>query len=328
MATPRLLRNGSATFRGILGARTGVLRAAHSIKLYSNISTTCRKCFVGQSTSGRGTVYFHQTATRRQLSSGNSLANKEQNEGELFTPTPTFDSVTAEYSSSGQSVDAVSGVTDGLLAQTENFAALGLGGYTPPGLLQSLLEFLHVNVHLPWWVAIATATVALRLSLFPLAVRMQRDAAKIANLNPTAAKIHETMAAYKRIGNQLAAAEEGAKLLAIYKKHGVNPAATMLMIPMIQVPLFVSFFWAIRGMAELPLESMKTGGIYWFTDLTVPDPTYVLPLMACLTFISNIEVIKFVQQLFNCVVHDGKFLRGLHFVDSCLRFYHSAFVVV
>ena len=120
---------------------------------------------------------------------------------------------------------------------------------------------------------------------------MMRDSAKIANLNPTASKIHETMATYKRIGNQVAAAEEGAKLLEIYKRHGVNPVATMFMVPFFQLPVFMSFFWGIRGMAELPVESMKTGGLYWFTDLTIPDPAYVLPLVACLTFISNVEVI-------------------------------------
>jgi YidC/Oxa1 family membrane protein insertase len=245
----------------------------------------------GQSGPRRHTVYFYRAGSgRRLLSCSSTLANKEQNDsGGLFTvpPIPTFES---ESSSSG--VDAASGATDGLIAQTtETFADLGLGGHTPLGLVQTLLEFLHVNAHLPWWASIAAATVGIRLLLFPLAARMMRDSAKIANLNPTASKIHETMAAYKRIGNRLAAAEEGAKLLEIYKRHGVNPVSTMFMVPFFQLPVFISFFWAIRGMTELPLESMKTGGLYWFTDLTVPDPAYVLPLMACLAFITNVEVI-------------------------------------
>ena len=29
--------------------------------------------------------------------------------------------------------------------------SLGLGGYSPPGLVQSALEFLHVSLGLPWW---------------------------------------------------------------------------------------------------------------------------------------------------------------------------------
>ena len=279
---PMLLRNGSATSRGVLGSRNSVLVS----RIYDNISTTCRTCFVGQ--SRRGTVYFYQACSQRQLSSSSALTNKDRNDGEFFTATQTFDS---EYSSSG--VDA--SVTD-VLAQTEDFAALGLGGYSPSGLLQSLLEFLHVNAHLPWWASIAAATITLRLLLFPLALHMRRDAAKMANISPITSKINERIVAYRRIGNNLAVAEEWKKQQSIFNQHGVNPSRTFMM-SFAQLPVFVSFLMAIRGMANLPLESMKTGGLYWFTDLTVPDPTYTLPLMACLAFISNIEVILIIYSL-------------------------------
>ncbi|XP_072363703.1 uncharacterized protein [Scyliorhinus torazame] len=33
-------------------------------------------------------------------------------------------------------------------------AELGLGGYTPVGLVQNILEFIHLDVGLPWWGAI------------------------------------------------------------------------------------------------------------------------------------------------------------------------------
>ena len=47
---------------------------------------------------------------------------------------------------------------------------------------------------------------------------------------------------------------------------------------------------AIREMANVPIESMKTGGMLWFTDLTVPDPYYVLPVLSCASFMATIEV--------------------------------------
>lgn len=41
-------------------------------------------------------------------------------------------------------------------AATEtSLAELGLGSYTPVGLIQNLLEFMHVDLGLPWWGAIA-----------------------------------------------------------------------------------------------------------------------------------------------------------------------------
>ena len=36
-------------------------------------------------------------------------------------------------------------------------------------------------------------------------------------------------------------------------------------------------------MANCPVDSMKTGGLSWFTDLTVPDPYYILPILTSVT---------------------------------------------
>ena len=37
------------------------------------------------------------------------------------------------------------------------------------------------------------------------------------------------------------------------------------------------------GMANCPVDSMKTGGLSWFSDLTVPDPYYILPILTSVT---------------------------------------------
>ena len=46
----------------------------------------------------------------------------------------------------------------------------------------------------------------------------------------------------------------------------------------------------MRQMATLPVESFQTGGLLWFTDLCVPDPYYILPLMTMATLSLTIEV--------------------------------------
>ena len=61
-----------------------------------------------------------------------------------------------------------------------------------------------------------------------------------------------------------------------------------------QAPVFVSVFVGLRGMANLPVESMKEGGMLFFTDLTITQPFYALPLMTALTFWLTIEVRLFV----------------------------------
>lgn len=45
----------------------------------------------------------------------------------------------------------------------------------------------------------------------------------------------------------------------------------------------------ISNMAE-KVPSFKGGGALWFTDLTTPDPQYILPALTALTFLATVEV--------------------------------------
>lgn len=47
----------------------------------------------------------------------------------------------------------------------------------------------------------------------------------------------------------------------------------------------------LRGMANVPVDSMRYGGLFWFTDLTLPDPFYILPVITSFTMWVTIEVI-------------------------------------
>jgi YidC/Oxa1 family membrane protein insertase len=57
-----------------------------------------------------------------------------------------------------------------------------------------------------------------------------------------------------------------------------------------QAPLFISFFMGLRSMANVPVESMRTGGLFWFSDLTVPDQYYLMPIITSVTMWVTIEV--------------------------------------
>ena len=194
------------------------------------------------------------------------------------------------------STDAPSSVSQVLsdLPVQGDFASLGLGGHSPIGLLQTCLEYLHVQAHLPWWLAIVSSTLVLRMLLFPLAVKMQANAARLNNMRPEMEKLMKKMQRYKREGNETMAGQTTAELLALYRENNCNPMKAMIM-PFLQIPVFLSFFVAIRRMAAVPVESMKSGGLYWFTDLTLPDPYYALPFMACFSFMITIEVSTILQ---------------------------------
>ena len=66
-----------------------------------------------------------------------------------------------------------------------------------------------------------------------------------------------------------------------------------ILAPLVQIPLFVSFFLALRKMAYLPVDSFKTGGYLWFQDLTAFDPYFVLPVICSFSMLASIEVRKY-----------------------------------
>lgn len=42
--------------------------------------------------------------------------------------------------------------------------------------------------------------------------------------------------------------------------------------------------------AKLTGTGVQTGGILWFSDLSIADPTYALPVVAAMTMIATIEL--------------------------------------
>ncbi|XP_041635736.1 mitochondrial inner membrane protein OXA1L [Cheilinus undulatus] len=175
-------------------------------------------------------------------------------------------------------------------ASTEaSLAELGLAGHTPVGLIQNLLEFIHVDLGLPWWGAIVIGTVLARLAVFPVIVKGQREAAKLNNVLPEMTKLTTRMNEAKQSGNKFDFAKAYSDLNLFQKKHDVNPLRGFL-VPMVQAPVFVSFFIALRKMAYLPVPSLQTGGMLWFTDLTAADPFYILPLAVTGTMFFILEL--------------------------------------
>lgn len=64
------------------------------------------------------------------------------------------------------------------------FETLGLGGWSPVGMVQQCMEFLHIGLDLPWWGVIAIGTICVRTLIFPLVIVAQRNAAKMNNYMP------------------------------------------------------------------------------------------------------------------------------------------------
>ena len=53
-------------------------------------------------------------------------------------------------------------------------------------------------------------------------------------------------------------------------------------------------------MAE-KVPSFKSGGAYWFVDLTTPDALYIFPVLTALTFLITVEVRLLCQVIFSFI---------------------------
>ncbi|XP_012280584.1 mitochondrial inner membrane protein OXA1L [Orussus abietinus] len=170
-----------------------------------------------------------------------------------------------------------------------SLASIGLCNYTPPGLFQRCLELLHVGCDIPWWGCIAIGTLCVRLILFPVVIMSQKNAAKLNNNLPQMQHLQQKVSEARTSGNQLEVLRYSQEMYAFMNEKKINPVMNML--PSIaQIPVFLSIFTALRGMQEAPVESMRQGGLWWFPDLTVPDPYYILPVITSVTLWITIEV--------------------------------------
>lgn len=186
--------------------------------------------------------------------------------------------------------EIASKVTEAVAAGAEPaFASLGLGGWTPVGIVQNIMEYLHIGLDLPWWTTIMIGTIVVRTIIFPLVIISQRNSAKMANNLPQMQHLQMKMTEARQSGNAIDSARYSQEMMIFMKDKELNPLKNML-VPLAQAPLFISFFIGLRRMANTPVESMREGGLWWFTDLTVPDQFYLLPIITSCTMLLTIEV--------------------------------------
>ncbi|PVU96122.1 hypothetical protein BB561_001395 [Smittium simulii] len=181
-----------------------------------------------------------------------------------------------------------------LASKIGDFKALGLCNNTPVGLVERFFEFAHVYTGLPWWGTIVVATLTFKVVLFPIAAALQKNTIKMQNVQPKLAPIKAKLERAKRDNNTVEYRTQASLMRSTFQAENVNPFLS-LMLPLIQMPIVISFFMALRSMSSLPVPGFETEGILWFTNLAASDPYYILPVLAAGSMISLFEVNRLLQ---------------------------------
>lgn len=97
-----------------------------------------------------------------------------------------------------------------------------------------------------WVLSILGLVLVVRSALIPVTVRQIKSQRRMMDLAPEMKKIQTK---YKGKSDQFSREAMSRETMALYKKHGTNPFASCLPI-LIQMPIFFSLFYVLRGAAE------------------------------------------------------------------------------
>ena len=162
---------------------------------------------------------------------------------------------------------------------TTDMQELGLGGWSPSGLLQHLLDGVQYYTNLPWWATIIVVTCGIRLAIAPLLVYVQANSIRLSNIQPQMQAMIKDLEYAKSTGNQQEMQNAAINVRKLLSDNNCSPFKSLL-LPAVQMPIFLSFYFALTGLAKAPLPALTTGGIAWFPDLTLADPYYALPIIS------------------------------------------------
>lgn len=169
--------------------------------------------------------------------------------------------------------------------------ALGLDfGWGPTAFVQFLFEHIHVYSGMPMWASIVALCVVIRAAIFKPSLTAAGQAQKMQELrvNPRYQAALETMKQSFQGGDKVAGMAARSEIQAMNKAAGYSMAKSLW--PMLQMPIGFGAFRLFRGMAALPVPGMETGGFLWFTDLSVSDPFFILPVISAVLFYRSFQV--------------------------------------
>ena len=139
----------------------------------------------------------------------------------------------------------------------------GIFGFLAKPLLKFFL-FLHQYIH-NWGLVIIILTLIIKIILHPLTHKGFESMKKMQELAP---KLEELKERYKNDPQKL-----NEEMMKLYKEAGVNPMGGCLPM-LLQIPIFFALYEIFLNAVEL-----KGASFLWVPDLSMPDPTYIMPVL-------------------------------------------------
>jgi YidC/Oxa1 family membrane protein insertase len=132
-----------------------------------------------------------------------------------------------------------------------------------------LLEKIHGYVA-NWGWAIVLLVVLIKAAFYWLNASAYRSMAKMKAINPRIMEMRERLKDNPQLMQQ--------EMMKIYREEKVNPLGGCFPI-LVQIPVFIALYWVLLSSVEM----RNAPWLGWITDLSSPDPFYILPLVMAVT---------------------------------------------
>lgn len=153
-------------------------------------------------------------------------------------------------------------------------------GYGPTELVGRAISWAHDYLDCSWITALAV--VALLAKLLFLGLDIYSNILRM-RTSVHSKEIREltTKITFSTMTGDIAGGVKNRAALEEYKrKNNIPKASALLMTSSGKIFIPLCFLMALRSMASASPPGYTTGGVWWFPDLSQPDPFYILPAVA------------------------------------------------
>lgn len=231
-----------------------------------------------------GTSLFVGQQRLFSTASGDSSDNNIATTSESSSFDDTLNKLFGDQDTSSAAVDAASATA----SSVQTALPWDPNWYNLADQAINVINFFHAQTDLNYALSIFGVTCIARVFLFPVFVKGQKTQSRMAHMQPELSAIK---ARIDKAGSDIdreTQVKYGMQMKALFKKYDCNPINAML-VPFVQAPFFMSMFFGLRKMPDYFPEELSTGGMWWFKDLTMTDPYYILPSLSALSFLIMIE---------------------------------------
>lgn len=187
----------------------------------------------------------------------------------------------------GPKEDAALIAVDSRLQQTLNYGMLAFISRPVSKVMLLVLNYLY-DFTKNYGFAIILLTLLMRLILVPFTFGAEKSREKQAEFQK---KLKHLENKYK--DDKQALAEARAELIRKYGMPGLGGCLPLL----VQIPLFIALGWVLSNSIELYMAPF-----FWISDLSAPDPLYILPTLIGLSMIFNVPGVDPKQKVTSLVI--------------------------